>query len=176
MLARLSVTTLALLAFCPFALAKAPADISDLVGARAAGAEAEMQARGYEDVGGNNTWWNSATGTCAKVHVSQGHYSRIDTLAPSACGQHGQAKGQGHSGQNQSNSSASASGDVPQAALDACSKRADEFQNAAAGTSVVQAAARSGANWELKMATGSQYKSTCTVTGSGRVLDIEPGF
>ncbi|CAN7393168.1 hypothetical protein LJR010_002221 [Ensifer adhaerens] len=68
-------------------LAKSPADIADLVGARAPGAESEMQSRGYVDVGGNNTWWNAGTKTCVRVHVSQGHYSAISQIKPSACGQ-----------------------------------------------------------------------------------------
>lgn len=167
----LGLTTALMIAGVSPGLAAAPADIADLVGARAAGAESEMQARGYEDGGGNNTWWNAATGTCARVHVSQGHYSRIDTLATSDCSQAGTAQGQA-----QSLGSASSGGQVPQAALDACSQRADEFQNVAAGTSVPQGAERDGPNWRLKMATGAQYKSTCTVTGSGRVVDISPGF
>ena len=68
------------------AYAKAPADIADLVGARAPGAESEMQARGYVDVS-NNTWWNAGTQTCVRVHVSQGHYSGITQVKASACGQ-----------------------------------------------------------------------------------------
>ncbi|MEI2296665.1 hypothetical protein [Ensifer sp. MJa1] len=70
-------------------LAKSPADIADLVGARAPGAESEMQSRGYVDVGGNNTWWNDGTKTCVRVHVSQGHYSAISQIKLSACGQAG---------------------------------------------------------------------------------------
>ncbi|WP_442579557.1 hypothetical protein ACSBOB_29375 [Mesorhizobium sp. ASY16-5R] len=142
------------------ALANAPADIADLVGARAAGAESEIQARGYDNVN-NNVWWNGATGTCVKVHVSNGKYSKIDTLKPSDCGQGGDAAGGG------------SSGDVPQAALNACSKRADEYQNAASGTSVVNGAERAGANWLLTMSTGT-YTSKCTVTGSGKVVSIDP--
>lgn len=121
--------------------AEAPSDISDLVGARAAGAESEMQARGYEDVGGNNTWWNAATKTCAKVHVSNGHYSKIDTLKASQCGKHGGG----------STAAAATAGEVPQAALNACMRRADEFQNATLGTSVANGAERSGPNWVLTM-------------------------
>ena len=76
------------------AFAKSPADIADLVGARAPGAESEMQTRGYQDVGGNNTWWNVNTRVCVRVHVSQGHYQAISQIKASACGQGG---GQGAS-------------------------------------------------------------------------------
>lgn len=140
------------------AFASPPQDIADLVGARAAGAESEMQARGYEDIR-NNTWWNDATGACVRVHVSNGHYSRIDRLDPADCGQ--------------SNAASGSSGDVPQAALNACMRRADEFQNAKSGSSVANGAERSGPNWVLTMGTGS-YSSRCTVTGSGKIVSIDP--
>ena len=68
------------------AFAGSPSDIADLVGARAPGAESEMQARGYVDVK-NNTWWNANTKTCVRVHVSQGNYSSITPVKASACGQ-----------------------------------------------------------------------------------------
>lgn len=68
--------------------AKSPADIADLVGARAPGAETEMGNRGYVDVK-NNTWWNATTRTCVRVHVSQGRYGGITQVKPSACGQGG---------------------------------------------------------------------------------------
>lgn len=142
------------------AIAAAPGDIADLVGARAAGAESEMQARGYEDAGGNNTWWNAEKRTCVKVRVSNGRYSSIDSLSASACNQ-------------SAATSAPASGNVPQSALAACSSRADAYQNARKGTSVVNGAQRAGPNWVLTMATGT-YSSKCTVTGSGRVISMDP--
>ncbi|WDZ78855.1 hypothetical protein PWG15_10340 [Ensifer adhaerens] len=86
---RLAITAAALISLPAAALAKSPADIADLVGARAPGAESEMQSRGYVDVGGNNTWWNAGTKVCVRVHVSQGHYSAISQIKPSACGQQG---------------------------------------------------------------------------------------
>ena len=142
------------------AWAKAPADIADLVGARAAGAETEIQARGYDNYR-NNIWWNPATRACVRIHVSNGRYASIDTLKPSDCGQ-------------ASASSGGSSGDVPQAALNACMRRADQYQNVATGTSMVSGAQRSGANWVLKMDSG-EFKSTCTVTASGKVVSIDPG-
>ncbi len=82
------------LAFAQGACAKSPSDVADLVGARAPGAESEMQARGYEDVGGNNTWWNAGTKVCVRVHVSQGKYSAISQIKAAACGQGGGSKTQ----------------------------------------------------------------------------------
>lgn len=82
------------LVFAQGALAKSPSDIADLVGARAPGAESEMQARGYVDVGGNNTWWNAGTKVCVRVHVSQGKYSAISQIKAAACGQSGGSKTQ----------------------------------------------------------------------------------
>lgn len=84
---RLAIAVAALISLPTAVLAKSPADIADLVGAQAPGAESQMQARGYVDVGGNNTWWNAGTKTCVRVHVSQGRYSAISQIKPSACGQ-----------------------------------------------------------------------------------------
>lgn len=83
---RLVVGAAAILASTTLAGARAPADIADLVGARAPGAESEMQSRGYVDIK-NNTWWNEGTRTCVRVHVSQGNYSAITQVKSSACGQ-----------------------------------------------------------------------------------------
>ncbi|HET9535632.1 MAG: hypothetical protein ABWY13_00040 [Mesorhizobium sp.] len=70
---------------------------------------------------------------------------------------------------------AGALGDIPPAAIEACSIRADDFQTAAPGTSVVNAAQpiRDG-NWQLRMGTGN-LRSTCTVSPTGRVISIAPG-
>ena len=59
----LTAAAISFLAFTTVALAKPPADVADLVGARAPGAEIEMQNRGYVDVR-NNNWWNDGTKTC----------------------------------------------------------------------------------------------------------------
>ncbi|MBP1883234.1 NAD-dependent epimerase/dehydratase family protein [Sinorhizobium mexicanum] len=151
--------------FCSFsisAFAAAPNDIADLVGSRAADAESEMRARGYEHVGSYSAWWNDETGTCVRVRVSNGRYSRIDRLKPSACGQ---------------TSAASPPPDfsnVPARALRACSRRANRYQSPQGGASVVKAAERTGPTWLLTMAT-RHYILKCTVTGSGRVIRMETG-
>ncbi len=141
------------------ALADTPDDIIDLLGARAPGAETQMQARGYADVGGNNTWWNVKTSVCVKVHVSNGHYSRIDEVSDADCGKIGEA-GAGNA-------------ELSQAATDACMNSADALQNEEPGSSVVKHARRSGANWVLTMGTGS-YTSYCKVTPSGEVISMDP--
>ncbi len=140
------------------ALADAPDDIIDLLGARAPGAETQMQARGYVDVK-NNTWWNDKTSVCVKVHVSQGHYSTIDEVGDGDCGKTGEA---------------SAGGSEPsKAAFDACMNSADAYQNEETGTSVVKHAKRSGANWVLTMNTLG-HTSHCTVTQAGEVITMDP--
>jgi hypothetical protein len=69
-------------------------------------------------------------------------------------------------------------GGVPEMAVTACSSRADEFWNAAPGTSVVNGAQPAtgtvAGNWQLQMGTGS-YRSTCMVNPIGRVISIVPG-
>jgi len=140
------------------ALADTPDDIVDLLGARAPGAETEMQARGYVDVR-NNTWWNGRTDVCVKVRVSNGRYAAIDAVSDGDCGRSGEAE---------------AGGSEPsKAAMDACMNSADEYQEEAVGTSVVKHARRSGANWVLTMSTGGDI-SHCTVTQSGEIVSMGP--
>lgn len=93
---RRSATTLTLtmlLAFAPLAPALAqntPSDVRDLVGARAAGGEAQLQARGYVNVGGQTGddrkwtyWWNERRGACLSVATMNGRYdSIVSTPAP----------------------------------------------------------------------------------------------
>ncbi|QPC92018.1 hypothetical protein [Mesorhizobium sp. INR15] len=85
---------LAALAFATLSVstaqAKAPADVADLVGARAPGAETAMQSRGYTNVK-NNNWWNDGSKICVKVKVSQGKYASIAKVAASSCGQGGKS-------------------------------------------------------------------------------------
>lgn len=140
------------------ALADTPDDVVDLLGARAPGAETQMQARGYVDVK-NNMWWNDKTSVCVKVHVSQGRYSAIDEVGDGDCGKFGEAD---------------AGGSEPsKAAVDACMNSADELQEEAVGTSVMKRAKKSGANWVLTMNTGGNT-SHCTVTQSGEVISMDP--
>lgn len=140
------------------ALADTPDDIVDLLGARAPGAETQMQARGYVDVK-NNMWWNGKTSVCVKVHVAQGRYSTIDEVSDADCGKFGEA--------------GAGSSEPSKAAVDACMNSADELQQEAVGTSVMKRAQRSGADWVLTMSTGGNT-SHCTVTQSGEVISMDP--
>ncbi|WP_274628644.1 hypothetical protein [Arvimicrobium flavum] len=66
-----------------------PADIADLVGARAAGGETALQSRGYTSArtqGLTAFWWNANSRTCARVTTAQGRYAEVMTAAPSDCG------------------------------------------------------------------------------------------
>ncbi len=72
------------------AYAKTPGSLSDLVGARAPGAESEMQSRGYKMEtfkNGGQYWWNGDT--CVRVVVSQGRYASIDKADAGDCGKGG---------------------------------------------------------------------------------------
>lgn len=142
------------------ALADTPDDIVGLLGARAPGAETQMQARGYADIGGNNTWWNAGTGVCVKVHVSQGRYRTIDMLPDRNCGMKAMEE-----------SEAAAPREPSQRAADACMNSADAYQEEPDGSSVVKHAKRSGANWVLTMDTGGDT-SHCTVTDAGDIIGM----
>ena len=72
----------------------APSDVSDLVGARAAGGETELQRRGYEFVstqkGGDRSWsnwWNARSGSCLSVVTMEGRYDSIVSAPAPDCRQ-----------------------------------------------------------------------------------------
>jgi hypothetical protein len=71
-----------------------PADLRDLVGARAAGAETQMTARGYVFVRVEtlrraklSRWWSEALRQCVAVTTANGRYSAIVTVPSGECGQ-----------------------------------------------------------------------------------------
>lgn len=69
---------------------------NDLQGARAAGAESELQRRGYslaKTSGGSQFWWNSRTDTCIRVNVWQGRYQTVARASSSDCGKGGPSAG-----------------------------------------------------------------------------------
>lgn len=143
------------------ALADPPDDIVDLLGARAPGAESQMQARGYVDAQGNNIWWKQATGICVKVSVSQGRYQTIDVVQPLDCGI-----------EDFEQTEEAAPREPSQAAMDACMNAADALDEDEAGASRPGSVNRAGENWIITMHTqGTTAK--CTVTQSGDVIDIE---
>lgn len=62
----------------------------------------------------------------------------------------------------------------PDAARAACERRADQYQNAPGGSSVaVSQRSAGGGNYVFTMATG-HYRSTCTASSNGQVIDISP--
>jgi hypothetical protein len=90
-----TLTLTALLAFAPLASATAqdtPSDVRDLVGARAAGGETQLQARGYVNVGGQTGddrkwtyWWNERRGACLSVATMNGRYDSIISIPAPDC-------------------------------------------------------------------------------------------
>ncbi len=66
----------------------ASVDVSDLEGARGAGAESEMQSRGFRSVDGfqsgsngrGTVWWNSRTRQCLQMIVADGHVDSIQDI------------------------------------------------------------------------------------------------
>lgn len=105
---RRSATTLTLtmlLAFAPLASAMAqdtPSDVRDLVGARAAGGETQLQARGYVNTGGQTGddrkwtyWWNERRGACLSVATVNGRYDSIVSTPAPDCRRPGPGPGHG---------------------------------------------------------------------------------
>ena len=76
------------------AQAQTPAGLNDLVGARAAGGETQMQSRGYTNVrtekGDDRSytyWWNSSSRQCIAVATMDGRYDSITSSPAPDCGQ-----------------------------------------------------------------------------------------
>lgn len=221
------------------AYAKTPGGLSDLVGARAPGAESQMQDRGYKMEtfkNGGQYWWNGDSDTCVRVVVSQGRYASVDKVGASDCGKGGggnaaaavgaiaavgliaalasHKKKHGDSGANhdseysrgyndglyggsydrndsegyhdgymageaEASNRRAANRSYARGGSDggraACERRADEFQNAPSGSSVVVSQRDKRGNHVYTVATGS-YRSVCTADPSGRVIDIQPYY
>lgn len=76
------------------AYAKTPSSLSDLVGARAAGGEEQMESRGYYNTSTTTRddrkwthWWNSSKKECVNVSTYDGRYESINSAPASDCGQ-----------------------------------------------------------------------------------------
>jgi hypothetical protein len=68
----------------------APADLADLVNSPAAGAQSQMQARGYAFAQQQDSityWWNPKTTICATTVTSNGKFQTIGTATARYCGQ-----------------------------------------------------------------------------------------
>ncbi|QNQ11488.1 hypothetical protein H3Z74_10325 [Sphingomonas alpina] len=80
--------------------AQAPSDLLDLVYARAAGGDTQMQMRGYRFVrtttGGTakwSLWWNDRNRQCVQITTSNGRYSAINSVPSVECGQRDDYRG-----------------------------------------------------------------------------------
>ena len=62
---------------------------------------------------------------------------------------------------------------APWAAQQACSARADDFQNRPRGSSAPISVREEGGDWRMVMGTGP-YRSVCVVSDDGRVRSIDP--
>lgn len=69
-----------------------PPDVADLVGARGAGGETQLQARGYSFVTVNTVgttkwslWWSDRQRQCIQVATSEGRYSAIQRVPEQNC-------------------------------------------------------------------------------------------
>lgn len=91
---RLSILMIcsALVALPVVALAQGADDLADLVGARAAGAETQMEARGYRATVSNTVrdqrftfWWNERKGQCVSVATADGRYASIQPVPAGNC-------------------------------------------------------------------------------------------
>lgn len=85
---------IALTAVAGSAQAQAPSALNDLVGARAAGAETQMQSRGYAlaktekgDDRSYTYWWNASSRQCVTVATMNGRYDSITSTPAPDCGQ-----------------------------------------------------------------------------------------
>lgn len=80
--------------------AQTPSALNDLVGARAAGAETQMTARGYRFVKTQKSddrsytyWWNGSTRQCVTVATMEGRYDSITSSPAPDCGQRDEPRG-----------------------------------------------------------------------------------
>lgn len=76
----------------PAAAQNTPSDLSDLVGARAAGGEAQLQQRGYvwisTQTGSDRKWsywWNQSRASCITVQTVDGKYASVVDSPPQDC-------------------------------------------------------------------------------------------
>lgn len=74
------------------AQAQTPPDLDDLVGARGAGGETQMQARGYQLVRATKVrdqswtfWWSDVQRACVAISTSDGRYAAINRIPEQNC-------------------------------------------------------------------------------------------
>lgn len=76
------------------AMAKSANDLRDLVGARAAGGEADLESRGWVSITGHKSgtssyayWWNAARKNCVMVRTNDGRFDTITDTTNGDCNQ-----------------------------------------------------------------------------------------
>ena len=74
------------------AIAQTPPDVADLIGARAAGGETQLEARGYRFVTTNvvrdtkwSFWWSERQRQCISVATAEGRYNAIGAVPAANC-------------------------------------------------------------------------------------------
>ena len=94
-----AATMLGLAVVAGSALAQTPNDVSDLVGARAAGAETAIQSRGYvliktepSDDRTYTYWWNADRRQCLSVATMNGRYASITATPAPDCNKRADAR------------------------------------------------------------------------------------
>lgn len=98
----ISICAMAAIVATPVAAtAKSATNLRDLIGARAAGAERDMQRRGFYVADGHKGasssytyWWSPGRNDCVMVRTSDGRFSSIDDVSAADCNQqnhHGNA-------------------------------------------------------------------------------------
>jgi hypothetical protein len=82
-----------------------PPDLEDLVGARGAGGETQMQARGYQQVRATRVrdqswtfWWSDVQRVCVAISTDEGRYAAISRIPEQNCrpGGSGEAQPRAH--------------------------------------------------------------------------------
>jgi len=84
------------------ALAQQANKLSDLVGARAAGGETDLESRGYTFIAASTAyggakagfWWNSSNRSCVRVETFDGKFRSITDATPEQCNQHASSNNQ----------------------------------------------------------------------------------
>lgn len=96
---KLTIGAAAIATIAGSAQAQTPADLRDLVGARAAGAETAIEARGYAFVRTQtgddrkySTWWNARSRQCVTVATMDGRYAAITATPAPDCNQKAAAR------------------------------------------------------------------------------------
>jgi hypothetical protein len=131
----------------------------DLIGAKAAGGEMDLQDRGYTWVRtttqGNSKlgfWWKPGRSGCIQVTTSDGRYSAIRDVNTSQCSQGGNL-----------NSGQATAGGISAAAMNACNM----FMKGEKGRFVSSTALKPG--WQEVILRYNAGEYACTVNNDGRV-------